>query len=121
MLRELGTGIIQCGGGRAPELKDGLMALRTLETEEVATIRIHGDLHLGQVLVGREGFVILDFEGEPARPIAERRAKQCALKDVAGMLRSHAYAAHAAMRRSMVTTPEHRDLAPWAAASYTPV
>jgi maltose alpha-D-glucosyltransferase/alpha-amylase len=67
-------------------------------------IRIHGDFHLGQTLrVGDEAsggdFVFLDFEGEPARPLEERRRKESPLRDVAGMIRSFSYVTHAGLRR----------------------
>lgn len=67
---------------------------------EAMKIRTHGDYHLGQVLYTGEDFVIIDFEGEPTRPITERRLKQPALGDIAGMIESFHYAAHGSLLRA---------------------
>jgi len=64
---------------------------------DVVKIRLHGDYHLGQVLFTGKDFVILDFEGEPAKAYSERRLKRAALRDVAGMIRSFHYAAYAGL------------------------
>lgn len=75
---------------------DRFSALREHNVDAVR-IRYHGDYHLGQVLWTGSDFMIIDFEGEPARPLAHRRAKTLAMRDVAGMIRSFQYAAFAAL------------------------
>jgi maltose alpha-D-glucosyltransferase/alpha-amylase len=85
--------------------------------EGLVKTRYHGDLHLGQVLVALDDFIIVDFEGEPGRSLEERRAKGSVMRDVAGMLRSFSYAGYsAAMRRepgSLTTEAGSQALARW--------
>ena len=88
---------------------------RLLDRRSAAVkIRIHGDFHLGQALYTGKDFVVLDFEGEPARALSERKLKRSALRDVAGMMRSFQYAAYSALWQPRMRTEDVPFLERWA-------
>ncbi|TFZ01459.1 maltose alpha-D-glucosyltransferase [Ramlibacter rhizophilus] len=97
--------------GRGEELLARIESAEAGEGQALKT-RYHGDYHLGQVLVTGNDFLIIDFEGEPARTFEERRRKGSAWRDVAGMLRSFNYARWAALRRTARSSAELDRLAP---------
>jgi maltose alpha-D-glucosyltransferase / alpha-amylase len=96
--------------------------LRTLKVDSLRC-RIHGDYHLGQVLYTGKDFVIVDYEGEPARPLGERRLKRSPLRDVAGMIRSFHYIAVSSLTRGEGTKQyaSHPRIAEWARLWYQAV
>lgn len=113
-------------------LADAVLAARGRLADELAQLdldpqgllktRYHADLHLGQLLLVNNEFVVVDFEGEPARPVAQRREKHSPLRDVAGLLRSFDYAARTAEARVSQMRPERavefaRTLSSWQARS----
>ncbi len=78
------------------------------ESIDAVKIRHHGDFHLGQMLIVKDDVVILDFEGEPRRSLAERRRKAPAARDVAGLIRSIDYSATAALERALKSAPDEQ-------------
>ena len=102
--REPGAAVL-AGADRLRAAIDGIMALADGVTVKT---RHHGDFHLGQTLVARDGWIIIDFEGEPLRSLDERRAKQTPLRDLAGLLRSLDYARATAERASTSANAAHR-------------
>ncbi len=100
---------------REPEL-DRVLAQVTRRRIDVVRTRTHGDYHLGQVLWTGDDFVIIDFEGEPGRPLSQRRFKHNPLRDVAGMLESLRYAGVAELRSGRRRPEDIARLEPWARA-----
>jgi maltose alpha-D-glucosyltransferase / alpha-amylase len=102
---------VRAGADRLLAQRDRLLAriaAHANDRSEGAKTRLHGDYHLGQVLLVQNDFVITDFEGEPSRTMAERAQKHSPLKDVAGMLRSFDYAMHAALLSFVAERPDAR-------------
>ncbi|MBC8525029.1 MAG: putative maltokinase, partial [Chlorobium phaeobacteroides] len=100
--------------GREQEILDRLSHIKARRIP-ASKIRIHGDYHLGQVLWTGKDFVIIDFEGEPARSISERRIKRAVFRDLAGMMRSFHYAAFNVLIQDRSIRPEDAEkLEPWA-------
>jgi maltokinase len=91
--------------GRGQDVREKLQLLSNIGAGG-RVIRTHGDYHLGQTMLSDRGWVILDFEGEPARPLPERRLKRSPLRDVAGMLRSFSYVTAGARLLRGVEVPE---------------
>jgi maltose alpha-D-glucosyltransferase / alpha-amylase len=117
-LPELQSAVAEAAQGliaRAAELME-IVESAALPRGAMLKTRHHGDYHLGQVLLHENDFVIIDFEGEPERTVAERRAKHSPLRDIAGMLRSFDYAQWSALRAAAKSTEDYARLLPLAAS-----
>ncbi|MEA2864944.1 MAG: maltose alpha-D-glucosyltransferase / alpha-amylase, partial [Bradyrhizobium sp.] len=110
-LKEADRALVDQLLGQRGNLRNRLTALLPPDIDGL-NIRHHGDFHLGQILVVKDDIFIIDFEGEPRRPLAERRRKAPAARDVAGLIRSIDYSATAALERALkVASDEHGKLA----------
>ncbi|MEM5786407.1 MAG: putative maltokinase, partial [Syntrophobacteraceae bacterium] len=110
--------------GLVSESKRIVEIYRTITSKKITAmrIRIHGDYHLGQLLYTGKDYIIIDFEGEPARTLGERRIKASPIRDVAGMIRSFHYAAYIALsRESRMRAEDVPRLEPWAELWYREV
>jgi maltose alpha-D-glucosyltransferase/alpha-amylase len=107
---ELGQEVAALVAG-GPELEERIARVAAMAPSGGRS-RIHGDYHLGQVLIAQNDVAIIDFEGEPMRSLAERRAKHSPLRDVAGMLRSFDYAASMALDLHRAAFPDAGEAAP---------
>jgi maltose alpha-D-glucosyltransferase/alpha-amylase len=116
MLESLGSEA-HLQASRVLDLEGAILAsLNNVRQEKITALksRIHGDYHLGQVLYTGKDFIIIDFEGEPARPLSERRLKRSCLRDVAGMIRSFHYVVNSELTRHGIIRPEDvARLEPW--------
>jgi maltose alpha-D-glucosyltransferase/alpha-amylase len=111
-------GALRASAERVLALEDVILGrFRAIAETRVNAVRIrcHGDYHLGQVLFTGKDFVIVDFEGEPARSVTERRIKRSPLTDVAGMLRSFDYATVSALEDQALEPEKASRLRPWMA------
>jgi maltose alpha-D-glucosyltransferase/alpha-amylase len=104
-LKEADPALVDQALAQRAGLHQRLSALLPLDIDGVS-IRHHGDFHLGQILIVKDDIFIIDFEGEPRRPLAERRRKAPAARDVAGLIRSIDYSATAALERALKVTPD---------------
>ncbi len=105
---------------RVREIERRLARVTHIRTEALR-IRTHGDLHLGQILFTGQDFVIVDFEGEPARPLHERRYKRCPLRDMMGLLRSFDYATASELRLGHYREEDLPLLSAWAEGFHSQV